>query len=91
MRKALRRSRSGIDSMSARFQAFATGDYQFQVQGLVRVCSRVGMRTRDLSRVLTLNKIKRLLSKWLFSKAFRLVDTNDLADMSTPHVISQAT
>ena len=90
LRKSPRNNKSGVDSMAARFKAFALGDYQYLVSSLATICRKVGI-TRRVRNVGSddLHRIQKLLSKGRFSKAFRLIDSNGLASMADPGVVRQ--
>ena len=78
--------------MAARFHAFATGDYQFLVKGLVKACQaathrKVGHAPNDEINIQ--RRVEKLLTMGLFSKAFRLLDSKGQADMGDLGVVRQ--
>ena len=80
------------DSVAARFHAFATGDFQFLVQGLVKACNAAKARKKQFNandESTIQGRVEKLLTMGRFSKAFRLLDSKGQADLGDAGVVRQ--
>ena len=90
--KSRGKQRISKDTLAARFNAFAQGDYQFLVKGLVKACAAAKRRKtnyRPNDEKTIQSRVEKLLSMGRFSKAFRLLDSKGQADMGDQGVIRQ--
>ena len=84
--------RRSKDTLAARLHAFAIGDYQSLVSGLVKTCAAAKRRQKQFqanqeNRIL--GRVERLLAQGRFSKAFRLLESKGQGDMSRAGVVNQ--
>ena len=81
------------DTLSSRFQAFLRGDYQSLVTGLQRACEKAARRQQEpeapQKEEETIKKVQKLLAKGLFSKAYRILDSEGRASMLDKGVVAQ--
>ena len=86
------KGRGPADTLEARFHAWATGDYQLLVKGLVKACNvaKLRKRTCDVNDEDGIQRrVEKLLAAGRFSKAFRLLDSLGQGNMGDQGVVDQ--
>ena len=84
--------RRSKDTLAARLHAFAIGDYQSLVSGLVKACAAAKRRQKQVranQEKIILGRVERLLAQGRFSKAFRLLESKGQGDMGRAGVVNQ--
>ena len=91
--KSRGRGRPNKDNLSARFKAFQEGDFRFLIDGLERACAEAARRRptpdRHGGEERLVGKVQRLLAKGLFSKAYRILDSQGQASLRDQGVVAQ--